>query len=92
MQLLMDALKFDRLLTPTYIKYLYWLLGALSIVGGVFGLVISIISFSISGMISCVISTIVGLVFLRVFCEAMLVMFLIEARLRELNQRIGGGR
>ncbi len=92
MQLLMDALKFDRLLTPTYVKYLYWLLGVLVIAGGVFGLVMSIISFSISGIISSVLSTVIGLIFLRVFCEAMLVMFLIEARLRELNQRMGGGR
>ncbi len=92
MQLLMDALKFDRLLTPTYIKYIYWGAVVCVVIGSVFGLLASISNFSIGGIVGSLISGIIGLVMLRISCEVTLVLFLIEARLRELNQRVGGGR
>lgn len=93
-----DFLSFNRLLGPTLIKYIYWLSAAaivLMCVLGVIGGVLSVFSAPISGIItiiSSIIGSVIMLIWLRVFCEKILVTFLIEARLRELNQRMGGGR
>jgi len=98
----MDKIKsfflFNKLLTPTLIKYIYWILSALIIISGIFGAigaVMAIFTSFISGIISLLFTLIgipVSLLLVRVMCERVLVAFLIEARLRELNQRVGGGR
>ncbi len=93
-----DFFTFNKLLTPSLIKYLYWiaaggilLMSGLGIVMSIIGLVNNFIA-SLISIIATLIFTPISLLWLRVFCEKILVTFLIEARLRELNHRIGGGR
>ena len=98
MDMIKNFFSFNKLLTPTLIKYIYWILSALIIISGVFsifGAVMAIFSSFFAGIIALVMTLIgipLSLLFVRVLCEKILVTFLIEARLRELNQRIGGGR
>lgn len=94
-----DFFNFNRLLTPTILKYVYWVVSALILIVGCYQIFL-VIKTLIGGellqalqlLVMCLITTPLFLILWRVMCERILVSFLIEARLREMNNRLGGHR
>ena len=81
-------LNFDEMVTPTFITIIYWIGIVLIVIGGVSSLFGGFYAF-----LAGVIGTIVGLVFWRVFCEMMLIVFRIHADLGQIarNTAPSGG-
>lgn len=75
---------FDAMITPRLITIIYWILLALVVLGGL-GAMIAAGGFG--GFISGVVGIIVGLLFVRIWCELLIVIFKINEALQEMRNR-----
>jgi hypothetical protein len=94
--MLQSFLKFDQYLTPAIIRYFYFLLLVLILlggVGGVFGGIALLFAQPISGIIaiiSTLVSTLVGIVAARISIEIIMVLFQNNEHLAVLRARAEG--
>lgn len=77
-----DVLFFDKMITPKIITWVYWLLLALIIIGGIGTMFVSFLG----GLLSMA----AGLVFARVWCELMMLFFKINESVRRIADAQAG--
>ncbi|ECJ7923130.1 hypothetical protein DEC12_21080 [Salmonella enterica] len=70
---------FDTMITPRIIRIVYWILLFLTIVSGVFGIFINPVS---------IIVTIISIIFLRISCEVVILMFNIYQQIKKIADNI----
>lgn len=86
-----DFFSFDKLITPTVIRIVYW-------IGLVVIVLASLFSFfqmiSVDGLYALLtlVGMVLGLLFWRVFCESVIVAFNMLARLTEIRDSLTGRR
>ena len=86
-----DFFSFEKLITPTVIKIVYW-------IGLVVIILASLFSFfqmiSVDGLYALLtlVGMVLGLLFWRVFCEGIIVVFNMLARLTEIRDALTGRR
>jgi hypothetical protein len=78
-----DWLTFDKMITPTIIQIIFWVLAALVVLSGL----ISLFAFGggFWGVVRSVIWIVVGPIIVRIYCEVIIVLFRIHDRLREIS-------
>ena len=76
-------LTFDKLITPTIMQIVFWVLAALIVLGGL----VKLLSFDSGfwGFITSLLWIVLGPIFVRVYCETVLVLFRINDQLREIS-------
>jgi hypothetical protein len=80
-----DFLSFDKMLTPTIIKIVYWI-GIVGVVlSGLISLFTSLRYNSAGGAIIGLLWIVLGPILVRVYCELMIVMFNIYNVLRDIR-------
>lgn len=77
-----DFTKFDKMITPTIIKFLFWVGVALSVIAGLAMLFQGGVS-SLFGILTIVI----GPLFTRLYCELLIVIFKIHENLVAIRQQ-----
>ena len=82
-----DCLDFEKMLTPVIIKVVYWLLLALAILGGLIQIIVGLASKYNSGkqVLMGLAALILGPVFVRIFCELLIVIFSINGHLADMK-------
>jgi hypothetical protein len=78
-----DVLFFDKMLTPQVITFVYWILIVVVVLGGIGTMFVQ--SF-IAGLIAIVL----GLLFARIWCELLIVLFKMNDALQNIRRRDGG--
>jgi hypothetical protein len=78
-----DVLFFDKMLTPQVITFVYWILIVVVVLGGIGTMFVQ--SF-IAGLIAIVL----GLLFARIWCELLIVLFKMNDALQDIRRRDGG--
>lgn len=82
-----EYLSFKKFITPTFIQIIFWL-GVAGIVIWTLLTVASMMQFSpLGAILGLLIGLPLTLVFWRVYCEVMLVMFRILGELQDINQK-----
>ncbi|HEY1364651.1 MAG TPA: DUF4282 domain-containing protein [Xanthobacteraceae bacterium] len=88
-----DLFQWERFITPSIIKVLYWLAVAVSVLFGLSGIVSGLVLLTahpLSGILSIVgslLAILIGVLFARVACEFVLIMFRINEHLGAIRQR-----
>jgi uncharacterized Tic20 family protein len=83
-----DLLNFDKMITPTIIKVVYYLLMAIAVLAALAAIFGSLFSGGgVQGLIGGLIMLVLGPLAVRVYCEIMIVLFEIFRNLREINDR-----
>jgi hypothetical protein len=84
-----DFFSFEKLITPTVIKIVYWIGLVFIILGSLFTFFQMI---SVDGLyaLGVLIAMLLGLLFWRVFCEGIIVAFNMLARLTEIRDALTG--
>jgi hypothetical protein len=78
-----DVLFFDKMLTPQVITFVYWILIVVVVLGGIGTMFVQ--SF-VAGLIAIVL----GLLFARIWCELLIVLFKMNDALQDIRRRDGG--
>ena len=81
-----DYLTFRRMVTPVMIQIIFWIGVAAILIGGIGG----VAAFD-GGAFLGLLGIIVGLLFWRIWCELMLIMFKIYERLGEIETNTRSG-
>lgn len=74
-----DFLSFDRLFTPTLIRYLFWIALIANTLDAFFG------GHDFGGMLFTLIA---GPILIRIFCEGIIVMFEMNATLKDIRKEL----
>lgn len=82
-----DFLHFDRMITGDIIKYVYWVLAGLSVLGGVITFLGALVSGSIGVAFLALILTVLGPILIRIYCELMIVLFKIHETLVAIKNK-----
>jgi hypothetical protein len=88
-----DLFQWDRFVTPILIKSFYWLVLAMVILAGLAGILNGLVAMAISpfvGFVSILLSilgTIVGIMFARIACEFILIVFRINEHLGAIRDQ-----
>ena len=88
-----DLFQWERFITPSIIKILYWLAVAGSVLFGLSGIISGLVLSTVhplSGVLSIIASLLailIGVIFARVACEFVLIMFRINEHLGAIRQR-----
>jgi len=85
-----DCFDFEKMLTPVIIKVIYWLLMALAILGGLIQIIVGLASRRGSGadVLAGLSALILGPVFIRIFCELLIVVFSINGHLADMKHSL----
>jgi hypothetical protein len=75
-----DVLFFDKMLTPTIIVVVYWLILAAAVVGG-------LVTMFTSSFLTGLLALIGGVLFGRIWCELLIVLFKMNDALQTLKNR-----
>lgn len=81
-----DIFFFDKMLTPKIITFVYWVM----LVGAVIGGLVSMFTgygFSFSRFIMGIVYAIVGVVFARIWCELLIVLFKMNEALQDIRNK-----
>jgi hypothetical protein len=78
-------LSFDRLITPSVIKVIYWIGIVVILIGGVVGAIAGLQESALAPL-GAIIGVIVGLFVLRVYCELIMLWFKIHEELVGIRQ------
>lgn len=78
-----DWLTFDKMITPTIIQIVFWIVAALVVLSGLF----SLFTFDggFWGVIRSLIWIVLGPIIVRIYCELVIIFFRIHDRLREVS-------
>ena len=79
-----DLLYLNKMLTPGFMTIFYWILGVLVVLGAL-GYIIQIGSFL--GIIAGLLIIVFGLLYVRVMCEILIVMFKINANVQKIADK-----
>lgn len=85
-----NFLRFDSMITPTIIKVVFWIGTGLSVLSGL-GLVISGMNAIIGGgaqVFSGLVTIIVGPLFVRIYCELLIIFFKMHESLIEIKNTL----
>lgn len=80
-----NLVTFDKMITPTIIKIIFWVGSVIAIIAGL-GMLFQGGRFVIIGLLWIVL----GPLMVRIYCELIIVVFKIHDNVREMNQRGGG--
>ena len=82
-------LNFDKMVTPLIIRIIYWIGIAGTVLGGLIGVIKGIGSSYGGGMavISGILTIVLGPIFVRIWCELLIVLFEIHKNLVEINKK-----
>jgi hypothetical protein len=85
-----DCFGFEKMLTPVIIKVVYWLLMALTILGGLIEIIVGLASRRGSGahVLAGFMLMILGPIFVRVYCELLIVIFSINGHLADMKHSL----
>jgi hypothetical protein len=85
-----DCLDFEKMLTPVIIKVIYWILLALTILGGLIQIIVGLASKYNSGdqVLVGFLALILGPIFVRVYCELLIVIFSINGHLADMKNSL----
>ncbi|TNG94444.1 DUF4282 domain-containing protein [Pasteurellaceae bacterium USgator11] len=81
-----DFFIFDKLITPKIITIIYWILMIVSVISGLETLVVMSYYSMLTAIIYGGLIIILGILFARIFCELILVIFKINTNLEKLNK------
>ena len=76
-----EWLAFDKMITPTIIQIIFWVLAVLVVLSGLFNLFRS----GVEGFIVSLLWIVIGPIIVRIYCEIIIVLFRIHERLREIS-------
>ena len=76
-----DVLFFDKMLTPTIIVVVYWILAVGAILGGI-GMMFA------NSFISGLLVIVFGVLFARIWCELLIVLFKINEHMQTVSKRL----
>lgn len=79
-----SLLNFDALVTPKFITVIYWIIIALIIFSGLSSVIMAMYFGSMSMFFTSLIATVGGLVFNRIWCEVIVVLFKINSNLQKV--------
>lgn len=82
-----EFLHFDRMISGDIIKYVYWILSGLCVIGGVITLLGSLAAGEIGGVFAALLVAILGPVLIRIYCELMIVLFKIYETLTIIKNK-----
>ena len=82
-----NFLYFEKMLTPTIITFVYWLLILGAIFGGIGSMFSSYSGFSIGGFFIGLIYIAGGIVGARIWCELLIVLFKMNEALQDLRNK-----
>jgi len=85
-----DCFGFEKMLTPVIIKVVYWILMALTILGGLIQIIVGLASKYNSGeqVLAGFLALILGPIFVRVYCELLIVVFSINGHLADMKHSL----
>jgi len=81
-----DIFFFDKMLTPKIITIVYWVMLVVAVIGG-FASMFRGYGFSFTSFIMGIIYAIVGVVFARIWCELLIVLFKMNEALQEIRHK-----
>ncbi len=86
---LSDFLTFDKMITPTILKVIYYVLMVVVLLAGIAALFAALMSGRqmLAGLFSALIFLVLGPLMVRMYCELLAVLFEIHKNLREINDR-----
>jgi hypothetical protein len=76
-----DWLTFDKMITPVVIQIIFWIAAVVIVIAGIVGL----FSGGFMGFVTGVLTIVLGPIFVRIYCEIIIVFFRILENLREIN-------
>ncbi len=76
-----DWLTFDKMITPVVIQIIFWIAAVVIVIAGIVGL----FSGGFMGFVTVVLTIVLGPIFVRIYCEIIIVFFRILENLREIN-------
>ena len=82
-----EFLHFDCMITGDIIKYVYWVLAGLTVLGGVISLLGSLVSGEFGMAFLALILTVLGPILIRIYCELMIVLFKIHETLVAIKNK-----
>jgi hypothetical protein len=88
-----DLFQWERFITPSIIKIFYWLAVGISILYGIYGILIGLFMIlynplgGLFWIITSVIGVLIGVLFARIMSEFVLIMFRINEHLGAIRQR-----
>ena len=88
-----ELLQWERFITPSIIKIFYWLAVGISILYGIYGILIGLFMIlynplgGLFWIITSVIGVLIGVLFARIMSEFVLIMFRINEHLGAIRQR-----
>ena len=79
-----DILFFDSMVTPKIITVLYWVMLVVVAISGLTGIVGALFTGYLAGFFVAIAGTVAGLVFTRIWCELLIVLFKINGNLQKI--------
>ncbi|MFW5981314.1 MAG: DUF4282 domain-containing protein [bacterium] len=88
--MLNDFIKFDKLITPSIIKVIFWIGIAITIISGLVAMISGIASTYGGGgqVLMGLVTIIIGPLFVRVYCEILIIIFKINENLVNINEKL----
>jgi hypothetical protein len=83
----MEYLKFKKFITPAIIQVLFWIGVALCVLSGI-GIIVSGIHFGAGAVIAGLLELFLGPLFVRLYCELLMVMFSIDGTLKDIKNKM----
>ena len=72
-----EFLQFDRLITGSIIKYVYWVIAGLTVVLGLIAMLVALFSGDVLGIFSSLLVAVLGPILIRIYCELLIVMLVL---------------
>lgn len=82
-----DFLHFNRMIAGDIIKYVFWALAGLTVIGGLLSTLFALFSGEIIMVLMSLVFTVLGPVIIRIYCELMIVLFKIHENLVEIKNK-----
>ncbi|HUH37631.1 MAG TPA: DUF4282 domain-containing protein [Spongiibacteraceae bacterium] len=82
-----DILFFDNMLTPKIITFVYWLLLAGAVFGGLGSMFGGYEGFTFGGFLMGIVYIVAGAVGARIWCELLIVLFKMNEALQDLRKK-----
>lgn len=81
-----DIFYFDKMLTPKIITIVYWVMLVVAVIGGLASMFRGY-GLSLGSFIMGIVYAIVGVVFARIWCELLIVLFKMNEALQEMRHK-----
>ena len=82
-----EILHFDSMLTPKLITFIYWILLVASIFGGLTTMFSDFGGISFSSFLMGIVYAVLGMIFARIWCELLIVLFKMNEALQTLKNK-----